>query len=266
MFFNLSKVLWWFAAPANALLFLLEIGVLLLWTPWRRVGRGLSTLAVLLVVAAATLPVGSWMIHQLENRFPTVSTLPAQVDGIVVLGGSVDQFMTVARGQVSFDGSVERLTEFAGLARRYPEARLVFTGGSGDLFRQDMKEADVLGPFWQQIGLDGSRIRYERQSRNTYENAIRSFDLVHPRPGETWLLITSAFHMPRAIGCFRRAGWTVVPYPVDYQTLPILDSKLSLKVVGHLSSLDQAIHEWTGLFFYWLTDRTDSLFPGPVGS
>ena len=266
MFFSLSKVLWWFAAPANLLLFLLGIGVLLLWTPWRRAGRGLATLATLLVFATATLPVGAWMVHQLENRFPTVSAPPARVDGIIVLGGVVNQFMTVARGQVSIGGAAERLTEFADLARRYPQARLIFSGGSGSLFRQDLKEADVLGPFWQQIGLDKSRIGYESQSRNTYENAVRSFDMASPRPGETWVLITSAFHLPRAVGCFRRAGWTVLPYPVDYQTPPVFEFELSLDLAGHLSMLELAVHEWMGLLFYWLTDRTDSLFPGPGSS
>lgn len=266
MFFSLSKILWWFAAPANLLLCLMTLAVLLLWTPWRRAGRSLATLAVLLSLATATLPVGSWLIHKLENRFPTVSTLPAHVDGIIVLGGVVNQFLTAARGQVAVGDAVERLTEFAALARRYPQARLIFSGGSGSLFRQDLKEADAVDPFWQQIGLDESRVRYDNQSRNTAENAARTFELARPQPGETWVLITSAFHMPRAIGCFRRAGWTVVPYPVDYQTGPAFTFAPIFDFIGHLGRLDLAIHEWTGLLFYWLTDRTDTLFPGPANS
>lgn len=266
MFFSLSKVLWWFAAPANALLFLFVLGVLLLWTPWRRMGRTLATLAALLAVAIATLPIGTWMVHRLENRFPSASTLPPHVDGIIVLGGIVNQFMTVARGQISVGDGAERLTEFAELARRYPEARLIFSGGSGSLLRQDVKEADVLPPFWTQIGLDAHRVEYENQSRNTHENAVRAFELARPQPGEVWVLITSAFHMPRAVGCFRSAGWTVIPYPVDYQTGPAFHFGFSLNLVGHLARLDLAIHEWTGLFFYWMTDRIDSPFPGPDGS
>lgn len=266
MFFGLSKVLWWFAAPSNGLLCLLAVAVLLLWTPWRRAGRSLATLAVLLAVAAATLPIGAWMVNRLENRFPAVATLPPRIDGIVVLGGVVNQFMTAARGQVSVGEAVERLTEFADLARRHPEARLYFSGGSGSLLRQTLKEADALDPFWQQIGLDETRVRYENQSRNTYENAVRTFDLAGPQPGETWILITSAYHMPRAVGCFRRADWTVLPYPVDYQTGPAFRFEPSFDFVHHLARLNLAIHEWTGLFVYWLTDRTDTLFPGPAGS
>lgn len=266
MFFDLSKILWWFAAPSTALLLLLGFGVLLLWTPWQRAGRRLATLVVLLLFVVATLPIGGWMVHRLESRFPAVSTLPARVDGIVVLGGMVNQFMTKARGQISIGDPAERLTAFAALARRYPQARLIFSGGSGSLFRQDLKEADVLAPFWPQIGLDPARVQYENQSRNTYENAVNTFALAHPKPGETWVLITSAYHMPRAVGCFRRAGWTVVPYPVDYRTMPVFHVGLSFDLAGHLSTLEMAVHEWLGLVFYWLTNRIDSPFPGPRSS
>ncbi len=264
MFFALSKILWWFAAPANLLFLLLAAGVLLLWTRWRRLGRGMATLAVLLIATVTVLPVGSWATRQLEDRFPAVTTLPARVDGIVVLGGAVNPWLTVERGQVALSDNGDRLTEFAGLTRRYPEARLVFTGGTGSLTRQDLKEADMLAPLWRQIGLDEGRILYENQSRNTHENAVLTLPLAKPQPGETWLLVTSAFHMPRAVGCFREAGWTILPYPVDYKTGSSFAFDLSLNPAGRLASLDAAVHEWLGLIFYRLTGKTDSLFPGPA--
>ncbi|WP_316976510.1 YdcF family protein [Shumkonia mesophila] len=266
MFFSLSKILWWFAAPANVLFLLLAAGVLLLWTRWRRLGRGLATLAVLLFMTITALPLGSWMIQQLEDRFPMVSPLPPKVDGIVVLGGAVNPWMTVERGQVALGDHADRLTEFAALARRYPEARLIFSGGTGSLTRQDIKEADIIAPLWEQIGLDGRRIVYENQSRNTYENAVLSFPLARPRPGETWIMVTSAFHMPRAVGCFRKAGWTILPYPVDYKTGRSFLSDFSLNPASRLMSLNAAAHEWLGLVFYRLTGKTDSLFPGPASS
>ncbi|MBE0532092.1 MAG: YdcF family protein [Rhodospirillales bacterium] len=261
MFFALSKILWWLAAPANLLFFLLAAGVLLLWTRWRRLGRGMASAATLMIVAVTVLPVGSWMMQQLEDRFPAVSTLPAHVDGIVVLGGAVNPWMTVERGQIALGDHAERLTEFAALARRYPDARLVFTGGTGYLTRQDIKEADVIAPLWEQIGLDARRIQYENQSRNTYENALLSRPLA--RPDETWILITSAFHMPRAVGCFRKVGWTILPFPVDYKTGRSFAFDFSLNPAGRLMSLNAAVHEWLGLIFYRLTGKTDSLFPGP---
>jgi uncharacterized SAM-binding protein YcdF (DUF218 family) len=261
MFFSLSKILWWFAAPANLLFILLTAGVLMLWTRWRRLGRGLATLAVLLFMAISTLPLGPWMIQQLEDRFPAPSTLPSRLDGIIVLGGVASPVLTVERGTLVVGDTIERLTEFAALARRYPQARLVFTGGTGSLTRQDIKEADVIAPFWHQIGLDDGRIEYENQSRNTYENAVLSLPLA--RPDETWVLVTSAFHMPRAVGCFRKAGWKILPYPVDYRTGKPAAPEISFSVADHLSGFEMAVHEWLGLVFYWLTGRTDSLFPGP---
>lgn len=264
MFFALSKILWWLAAPANLLFFGLAAGILLLWTRWRRLGRNLASAAALLIAAVTVLPVGSWMMQALENRFPAVSTLPDRIDGIVVLGGAANPWLTVERGQISLGDHAERLTEFAALARRYPEARLVFTGGTGYLTRQDLKEADIIAPLWEQIGLDARRIQYENQSRNTYENAQLSRPLA--QPGETWILITSAFHMPRSVGCFRHAGWTILPYPVDYKTGRSFGFDLSLNPAGRLMSLNAAAHEWLGLIFYRLTGKTDALFPGPATS
>lgn len=264
MFFGLSKILWWLAAPANLLFLGLAAGVLLLWTRWRRLGRNLASAAALLIFAVTVLPVGSWMMQQLEDRFPAVSALPARVDGIVVLGGAANPWLTVERGQIALGDHAERLTEFAGLARRYPEARLVFTGGTGSLIRQDIKEADVIAPLWEQIGLDGRRVHYESQSRNTWENAVLTLPIARPQAGETWLLVTSAFHMPRAVGCFRHAGWTILPFPVDYKTGRSFAFDLSLNPAGRLASLNAAVHEWLGLIFYRLTGKADSLFPGPA--
>ena len=263
MFFGLSKILWGVAAPANLLFIAAAAGTVLLWTRWWRFGRRLVALVTLLILAIATLPIGSWILRPLEDRFPMVSALPAHIDGIVVLGGVVSPVLTEERGTLAVGDAVERLTEFAALARHYPQARLVFTGGTGSLTRQDLKEADVIGPFWRQVGLEDRRIVYENQSRNTYENAVLSRPLAGP--DETWILVTSAFHMPRAVGCFRKAGWTVLPYPVDYKTgaFTVFDA---FKVAGHLSSLDAAVREWLGLAFYRLTGRTDSLFPGPGDS
>ena len=218
MFFYASKIAWFLARPGNLLLMLLVLGTVLLWTRWRRAGRWLSAGAVTLGVVMAVLPLGHWLRVTLENRFPLVTATPVRVDGIVVLGGVVNQFITEARGQAAIGGAVERLTAFAELAARYPDAKLIFSGGSGVPFRQELKESHFVGPVFERLGLEEGRVIYEDRSRNTTENAEFSRDIARPRPEETWLLITSAFHMPRAVGCFRRVGWNVVPYPVDYTT------------------------------------------------
>ena len=263
MFFALSKILWQVVKPESVILILVCLGALLSWTRWRRAGAWMVSIAAVCLLAFATLPLGKSLLLVLENRFPVVSVLPSRVYGIIAVGGVVNQYVTLARGQVALGSPVERLTEFAALARRYPQARLVFTGGSGKLFQQEVKEADVLGPLLDLLGLDRDRVVLENKSRNTYENAVFTHRLMGPRPGENWVLITSAFHMPRTVGCFRKAGWTVIPYPVDFNFRGDEEFRLSLNLSGGLAKLQGGVHEWLGLAFYWLTGRTDAFFPGP---
>jgi len=263
MFFILSKVLWILADPGNLLLILLVIGTVLLWSPWRRAGRRLVSVTALVLLALAVFPVGANVFQSLENRFPPPTQLPDHVGGIVVLGGMIDQTVSVARGQPSINGAAERLTEFAVLARRYPDAKLIFSGGSGKLMAQDLKEADAVKPFLEALGMDMSRIVFEDESRNTHENAVYSKQLAQPVDGEAWILITSAFHMPRSVGCFREAGWSVIPYPVDYNTTGTDEIAPTFALIQGLSGASVAIKEWLGLMFYYLTGRTNALYPAP---
>ncbi len=263
MFFALSKIFWFLVNPGNVLLILLIIGVRLLWTRWRRLGRGLVVAVAAVSLFLAVVPVGSWMFGALEDRFPPLNELPVQVDGIVVTGGVVDPVMSKDRGQAAVNGAVERLFEMAKLAERYPRAKMVFSGGSGDLLNQELKEAPLVVPLLRQLGVDPGRVIFEDQSRNTAENAVFSRRLAKPKPDETWLLITSAFHMPRTVGSFRQAGWRVTPYPVDYHTLGKGALPFHFNFNAGVGSLSRALHEYLGLLFYWLNGKTDELFPGP---
>ena len=123
-----------------------------------------------------------------------------------MLGGAVDQNLTEARGIPALNGAAERMTEFVVLARRYPEAKLVFTGGQGSLVHGGTTEADVARRLFDALGVPEARVTYEDEARNTWENALLTRRLVEPKPGETWLLVTSASHMPRSVGAFRQAG------------------------------------------------------------
>ncbi len=154
------------------------------------------------------------------------------------------------------------MIEGVALAYRHPEARLVFSGGSGGLFPGDARESAVNELFIDLMILDPARVLLEDRSRNTWENARFTFELIEPDPADTWLLVTSAFHMPRSIGIFRRIGWPVVPWPVDYRTGND-GLALQLSVSERLTELDDAAREWLGLLFYRLTGRTDALFPAP---
>ncbi len=266
MSFALSKLVWTVANPGNLFFLALAAGVILSWSRWRRgrrAARGVLTAVLAVAVIVAVLPLGNWLISPLEARFPFPETLPPRIDGIIVLSGAVNPILTAARGQPAVNGNAERLLSFVELARAYPAARLVFTGGSGNLFHQDMAEADGAGQVFRQVGLDPSRVVFERKSRNTYENAVRSRDLVRPKAGETWLLVTSARHMPRAVGVFRKVRWPVIPYPVDYITTGETALRPDFNFARGLSGLSQSIREWVALVAYAMQGRSDAIFPGP---
>lgn len=266
MFFYLSKILWWFAAPSNLLLAATALGALLLFTRWARGGRRLMVAAVAGLALCGVSPLGVWLARPLENRFPLPAEDMPVPTGILVLGGSMNPLTTAARRQPTIGSASGRITEAVALARRFPSARLVFTGGSAAVFRAGaLDEAGAAEALFRQLGIDPARLTLERDSRNTFENAVLTKAIVRPQPGETWLLVTSAWHMPRSVGIFRRAGWEVVPYPTDFETRgrhhelwrPILPVSRGLDLV------DRMVREWLGLVAYRVGGRTDALLPGP---
>ena len=262
--FVLSKVLWPLVAPANLLIAAIGLGTILLWTRWRRAGRWLVTGAALVFWFLALFPVGAAMMDPLERRFPQPTQMPEKVAGIIVLGGAVNQAMTERWGQPSLNQHAERMTVFVALARRYPDARLIYSGGSGLLDRSVPPETRVAQRFFAEQGLDLSRVEFESESRNTYENALHTLSMAEPEPGDTWLLVTSAFHMPRSMACFRAAGWSIMPYPVDYITNYRGFWDISFRGISGMGSFNLALHEWAGIIAYRMMGWTHELFPAPA--
>lgn len=259
-FFYLSKIGWSLVQPDAWLVYLLILLTALLWFNKTQSARKLATLLVLLVVAIAVLPVPYWLYSPLEHRFPPNPVLPARIDGIILLGGTIQPVITNQWDQVALGPSAEREVAFVALARQYPEARLLMTGGSGNLRNQELKEADLSPLLLRTMRLDTSRVLFERESRNTYENAVNGKQLMQPQPGETWLLVTSAFHMPRAVGAFCGQGWPVLPWPVDFKTAAA-DERLSFDLAAKLQDLNNALHEWLGLAAYYATGKSSALLP-----
>lgn len=261
MIFFLSKIFWMAAQPGNLLCLVLAAGVLWFWASGRRHGIALVVVATAGFAAIIVLPLGEWAIAPLEARFPPPRPLPAKIDGIILLGGAVDVDVTLAHGQVALDDAAERITATVALARRYPAVPIVVAGGNGELTPHALSEAAATALLLTEDGVDVHRLRLEEHSHTTYGNAVDAKALVEPRPGEIWLLVTSAAHMPRAVGCFRAVGWTVTPYPVDYRTGRPFLSRLAL--APDLRLLDVAVHEWIGLAAYRLLGRIDQVFPAP---
>jgi uncharacterized SAM-binding protein YcdF (DUF218 family) len=262
MFFTLSKIFWLLASPLHLLLICVILGLLL--APRWRHGRALALASAACLALIAFSPIGALLLRPLEDRFPRRSEIMAPPKGIIVLGGGVDERIAAARGQAALNEAAERMTEAVALARLYPQALLVFSGGSAALVDSSAREADVARQLWRELGVPESRMIFEDRSRNTFENAAFTRRLVDPKPGEDWLLVTSAYHMPRAIGIFRALGMNPIAFPVDYRTLgsnadflPPADGSLAIR------NFEAAAREWLGLLVYRLTGKTDALLPGP---
>ena len=263
MIFLLSKLAGVLVRPSTLLLLCCVVGLALSWRGRSRLGRSLLLVGVGGFVAVLLLPLDQWALLPLEDRFPQVANPPAHVDGIVVLGGAVEPDITADRGIPSLNGAAERMTEAVTLARRYKEAKLVFTGGRGAVTPGRETEADVARALFIDLGVAPDRLVMERDSRTTWENAVFTRALVHPKPGETWILVTSADHVARGVGAFRAAGWDVIGWPVGYKSGHDLILWLPTSLGQRPGQLDEAVHEWAGLVAYWAMGRSSALFPAP---
>lgn len=262
MGFILAKVLWIILRPSTLLVLLGWAGLLLTWIGKRRFGLSVVTAVLGCLFVILVLPLDQWALFPLEDRFPPILDPPTHVDGIIVLGGAVDTELTEARGIPALNDAAERMTTFVAAARSYPTARLAFAGGSGLLIHGRLSEADVAKKLFDQLGLTRP-VLYDDKSRNTYENALLLRDRLAPQPGEIWALITSASHMPRAVGVFRNLCWPVLPWPVAFKTGHKLSIEYQESLPARLGELDLAAHEWAGLLAYRLLGRTSAVLPAP---
>jgi uncharacterized SAM-binding protein YcdF (DUF218 family) len=264
VFFVLSKTIGYLVMPSNLLMAIGLIGLVLLFTRFRRLASWLIVTSLVLIALVGYSPLGRILLLPLEERFPPWDPSRGAPDGIVVLGGAISPGVSAARGVVALNGSAERLTVAAELARRYPNARIIFTGGTASLDPTEPLEAPLAVKEFEALGVAHDRITAEEQSRNTIENAAFSRLLADPKPGQRWLLVTSASHMPRAIAAFRAAGFPVEAYPVNWRTRGRRDAaELFVSFAEGLAMTDYATHEWVGLAAYRLTGQTSELFPAP---
>ena len=266
MFFMLSKVLGPMLLATNFLIGVGLFGAILLATRWASVGRKLMVASIILLAICGFSPLGKLLLYPLESRFPPWdATRGTPPDGIIVLGGSIDADVSAAHGGAIVRSAADRIIGAAALARRYPNARVIYSGGSANLISNDAREADFASAVFESLGTSRARLTMERRSRNTAENAEFSKALAAPKDGERWLLVTSAFHMPRSVGLFRKAGFNVEAYPVDWRVGERGDlfmfSPVALEGLGRT---DIAIREWIGLVAYRATGKIDRLRPGPA--
>jgi uncharacterized SAM-binding protein YcdF (DUF218 family) len=266
MVFILSKTAAFLLLPSNFLIALCLIGFALMTTRFKRAGLRVAIGSVVLLALLGYSPAGSLLSHKLENRFPPWDASRGAPDGIIVLGGGINAALSRAHGETILNRDGGRVVAIAKLARAYPNARIVYSGGNASLFTDQPPETDYLYPVLDYFGVPRERVMLESKSRNTTENAIFTKELMRPKPGERWLLVTSAQHMPRAVGCFRQAGFPVEAYPVSWRAGRRVRFYVSDSFGAGLNRLDLAVHEWLGLIVYRMLGRIGELLPGPAAT
>ena len=246
-----TDLLWLLVRPSDWIMYTAVLGVVL----WRfSIGRRLRIAAVILVIVLGVLPTAWLLSSPLERRFPVPGSLE-RVDGIIVLAGAERAGLSAFYGQPLLNAAADRLTNFLMLARRFPEARLVHSGDTAPYSQSAVARQLLLG-----AGIEPQRIVFETTSRITCESPRATLDLVTVQAPQRWLLVTSALHMPRAVACFRAAGWDVTPYPTNFRGGP---DPWRFDIVDNLQDVDQAAHEWVGLVYYRLRGYTKDVYPAP---
>ncbi len=259
MYFYASKLFWLVFPPLNITVILMILGS---WAGRGSVGgRAMLSMGWALLVLFGMLPTGKIMLHYLEDRYPAPGHLPAKIDGILVMGGAFDVQTSMARHMPTLYGSAERVTEATRLMMLYPDARLVYSGGNGSM-DDTPSETEVFKAYLAAQHISDKNVHYENQSRNSYENIL--FSLLEGRPADkqSWLVVTSAAHMPRTIAIMRQQGWpgTIIPDPVDFQTTGGDDDFTpDPNILGNFSAVHLGIREWIALIVYRIGGKTESV-------
>lgn len=271
MFFYLSKIFWFALNPFNMFFLLLFIAFLLRKIGWKRISTVMALFASISIVTISIYPIGDHLLYPLESRFIKPDSLPENVKGIIVLGGSVELSTSNYWNSCQQNGNSERTIESFVLAQKLKDIPLIFTGGNGGFTKYKKSESDFAESLYIDLGLAKERIIVERKSRNTYENALFTKELLQSNNLQAnslenkvdgkWILVTSASHMPRSVATFRKVGWDVIPYPVDFKSSPPGDRHINFHTEKNLKNLKYAIHEWIGMIAYYYSDKASEIYP-----
>lgn len=265
-FYRLSKIFWSVAAPSNLLVIWLGLGALLLFygVRWRyQLGRFMVGSGIFFCVLVMLVPFGHWGLAKLEERIPQPKALPAEVAGIIVIGGSESENIAAARGTIYTNfANMNRLLVFKMLSDRYPGAELIYAGGTTRMDTQpQLRQADIAKRVLEVMMGEKRKVVYERESRTTFENARNAAKIVGDKRKKPWILVTSAWHMPRALGTFRKQGWNIVPMPVDYATEGDMKPLWQVDFLRNLTALYTLTREVCGMIGYYYAGQSDALFP-----
>ncbi len=263
MFFVAAKVFWLLTQPLSITLLLLLVGLALLWTARLRLAATALLLAAIVLGTTGFTTLGYVLIQPLEDRFARPAEMPETAGAIIMLGGATLARPSSARQTVEMNDAGDRLSATLWLAGRYPEAKIILSGGSGLLSGETESEAVTAARFFTSFGIASDRLVLEGDSRNTDENVALSRDFLDDAAGPVFL-VTSAFHMPRSVGLFAAQDLDVVPWPTDFRSPGPVGFWFDIaNPVQNISVSTVAIKEWIGLAIYHWTGRIGALVPGP---
>jgi len=258
MSFYLSKILWIIFNPLNMLLFFLFFGFILSFFSNKIFSKIFYSLTLVFFTIIAVIPTGAFMIYQLEKKYHVLESLPNKLDGILILSGATDPVLTKEYNQISLNGSAERLTESIQLMKKYSHTKIIFSGGSGSI-HHNFTHSEAAKLFFTNFEINLDNIIYENKSRNTYENILFSKKIAEPTINEKWLVVTSAYHMSRALNVADKLGWKFIPYAVDFKLEKKFSWQPSIAFLGNMFLFQQGTHEWVGSIAYFWMGRSSKV-------
>ena len=260
MSFYISKILWLILNPFNIFIFITYVTIILFFISFRKLSLIIFFINLSFISLISFLPIGSYIIYNIEKEYHSFTKIPERVDGILILGGATNPLLFKEFDQVSLNDSAERLVESVKIINKFKNAKVIFSGGSGKINRPDLGHSQVAKLFFKNIGIDTNRILFENKSRNTFENIIFSKKIANLKKNENWILITSAFHMKRALLIADKIDWELIPYAVDFKNVKDFKFDPNLKLLSNLNLFQKGSHEWLGLISYYLMGRTNKVF------
>ncbi len=259
MSFYIAKFFWLILNPFNILIILNTFCVLCFFFNLKKIKTLSMLMLVFFFILSCVLPTGKFLLYLLEknyHKFSEISNLE-NIDGILILGGSTNPILSSQYNQIIFKDSAERLFESQRIIKKFPNAKVIYSGGSGKIFNNNYKETDDARNFFNINNININQIIFEDTSRNTYENILYSHKLAKALSSEKWLLITSAFHLKRSTYVAKKIGWNLKPYPTDFKVSKKFNFNFSINFFSNLSSFHLASHEWIGIYYYYFTNKLD---------
>jgi len=253
----LTKFLWSIFNPFNLIVIFFLVGYFINLFNLKFLSKSLYFFALFIFFISGVMPSGSYLNYLLEKNFHSQNDLPERIDGILILSGATNPYLTKEHDQIVINGAAERLTESINLIKKYPNAKIIFSGG---FIYPGLDHASVAKKFFSNMGIDSNKIYYESKSLNTYENILFSKKIAEPKKNEIWLLVTSAYHLNRSLGISEKIEWTFIPYATDFKKSKIFSWQPSLNLLSNFSEFNQASHEWIGIFAYYFMGRSELIF------